>query len=301
MIYDFSMYLSDLDDQRLFQVLKKSNQLDLIWKEISLIRQIEINEKKENIQDLVTIASKAMKFTNLKNQESLSKKWANYILFQETDAIFVYLFSQTKCFLKNNLIIINEEKLNDIKRGNTIIFSPHWGDFYSIPIILASLRIQNVPLANGDEGEHMRSILDVMLSSLKKYITEVLDTSNPVNALFKLDNLLKNSKNILEFPEYTLGPKPKYRTKYLDNFFPVAYGLAALAKRNNSNIQPVTFTRIDDFPHYELRFYSKINIKDMTVGQINNNIHRLINSIIVKTPEKWWYWYLFSKNRISIN
>lgn len=30
MIYDFSMYLSDLDDQRLFQVLKKSNQLDLI-------------------------------------------------------------------------------------------------------------------------------------------------------------------------------------------------------------------------------------------------------------------------------
>ncbi|UZN42743.1 hypothetical protein LDX54_04080 [Lactobacillus sp. IBH004] len=129
MIYDFSMYLSDLDDQRLFQVLKKSNQLDLIWKEISLIRQIEINEKKENIQDLVTIASKAMKFTNLKNQESLSKKWANYILFQETDAIFVYLFSQTKCFLKNNLIIINEEKLNDIKRGNTIIFSPHLGRF----------------------------------------------------------------------------------------------------------------------------------------------------------------------------
>ena len=97
----------------------------MIWKEISLIRQIEINEKKENIQDLVSIASKAMKFTNLKNQESLSKKWANYILFQETDAIFVYLFSQTKCFLKNNLIIINEEKLNDIKRGNTIIFSPH--------------------------------------------------------------------------------------------------------------------------------------------------------------------------------
>lgn len=299
---DFTDYLTDIRDPRLFFLCQKSQNLAYAWKQLQLIREKELLEP-ENIREmrrLEFIGSNAVNCTDIANKQAVVTKWIKNMMYQETDATYLYLYSSNPDFMKRHLIVTGDTKILGSDMKNTIFFSPHWGDYYSLPVVLASMGVLNIPLANGDEGNHMRSIIETLKPEVKEKMPRILDTSNPYRALQELDISLRNEQNVVIFPEFTIGSKPKYNTKYFGTSFPVAHGVPALAKRNKSKLVPITIERVDEEPHFELRVYSPLkNIDELSIDQISEKIHKKINEIVSMKPEKWWYWNIFDKNKVS--
>lgn len=289
----------------LFKFYQKAPDLNWVWEQLNLTNLQEIEEIKETEwTELKLRAERSMKIANLTDSTLLSQKWADYMLSKETEALFIFLYSLRKDFQKEHLLIKNKEKLEELQASNNpvIFVSPHWGAFYSLPLILSSLGFHICPIANGGEEQHLNKILNTIVKEHKQNIKAVLSTKSPVVLLRDMIFYLNKNINLVIYPEYTFGPTPKYTVEYLATEFPAAQGVAKVAQMQNVKIQPVSLKHVAETSLFELEFYDTICNQDLElhVSAVNKKVHESLEKIIKKDLSKWWYWEIFEENRKGV-
>lgn len=295
-MYRFSELIFDTYDSKLFELYQRMDNLDWVWEQLYLVNLKELeNVEKSTIKELQNKAQRGMQIANISDKKELSQKWVNYMFSRETEALFIYLYSLRENFLKEHLVIENKKIFKKIQRENVIFVSPHWGAFYSLPLILSALDFEVYPVANGDESDHLERIFDTLEKPHKKNVNVILSTKYPVRLLKEMNYYLKNGKNILVYPEYTFGKEPKYDATYLGIKFPTARGVASISQSQRVNIQPVSLRRIPGTSKFELKFYDTISTKKDVIS-INKTLHSTIDKIVRQDLSQWWYWEIFEKN-----
>lgn len=296
----FTGQVFDLDNLSLFNYFKQVSNPSDVWRIINHINILEVDSLKKELSEKEYNVSKILERLGFKNSIQQAHKWTEYMLSRESEALFIFLFSHNPSFMDNFLKIKGKKYLENIFQSKepVIFISPHWGAFYSIPLILSALGVPHVPISNAGEENHLNTILNQLVPEHKDMITDVLSTSNPILLLKNIKKILHLNQSILIYPEYTFGSVPKARATYFGVEFPAPQGVPRISVTENTRIQPLSFRKISDTPKFEIVFYEPIipASLDNNVESISKKIHTSIENIVKSDVSQWWYWEIFEEN-----
>ncbi|MGT2667576.1 LpxL/LpxP family acyltransferase [Streptococcus rifensis] len=171
--------------------------------------------------------------------------------------------------------------------GN-ILFFPHYDAYMSILPILATNNMKLTILMDESSTRYWEFILSKF--NFGKNIR--LHGIQEKNSILKVLNDLKNGYNLVMYPEFSLGKKSKFTTKFLNEDIFLPTGIATIAKKLKTNIIPIQI----NYPDNQLLPYiilSESIDSEQNILDVSKEIMKIMENIISKDKSKWWGWEIW--------
>ena len=230
---------------------------------------------------------KALPELKLDEIENISKKmWNNYgrIL---AEYIFIKNFQSTK--FQNNIKIIGQEILNDIKESNepVIFVSGHFNNF---ELMAMHIEKSGVNLAVIYRPLNNKFLNFIMEKIRKKYICKN-QIKKGISGTKQLLSFFKKKTSIALMIDQRVSQGIKsnfFKNEALTTTIP-----AQFVKKYKCKIVPVYIERVKDI-NFKLTIYNPIVYSNNeSIESITLNLNQLLEKLIIKNPDQW----IWSHNR----
>jgi len=229
------------------------------------------------------------KIENKDLKKIINGMWGNYgrIL---SEYVFMKNFRNSK--LSDNIIIKGQEILDKIKSENkpVIFISGHFNNFelMAMHIEKSGLEVAAIyrPLNN--------KFLNFFMEKIRKKFICKHQIKKGISGTKKILNHFKNGTSIALMIDQRLSQGIKtnfFNQEALTTTIP-----AQFVKKFNCKIVPIYIERINKF-NFALKVYEPISYsKDETIHNINSDLNKILEKMILKNPEQW----IWSHNRWKV-
>jgi len=228
-------------------------------------------------------------FPNLNQNEvkKISKKmWENYgrIL---AEYIFIKKFRKSK--LKNNIDVVGQKILDDIKENNepVIFISGHFNNFELMAMHIEKSGINLAAIYRPLNNKFLNFIMERIR---KKYICKN-QIKKGISGTKKLLSFFKNGSSIALMIDQRVSQGVKsnfFKNEAFTTTIP-----AQFVKKFKCKIVPIYIERIKDV-NFRLTIYDPLQYSaDKSIESITSDLNYLLEKMILKNPEQW----IWSHNR----
>lgn len=240
-------------------------------------------------------------------KKSISTAQQNALVKQSIDfsllsakTVYSYLIGKNP-LLFDKIDLINKEIFDEVikKNGKTIIVSAHLGIFPLIPLYLAYKNYKINVIIKLPHNNYMKSFI---IHHMQNNNIGILPATPEITCYKKIIESLKNDSSVMFMIDQTPTDKQSYSiTKFFSWNTMTYHTTPKLSKELKIPITPIFTSFNPDNTQKPYTIYVHHPIQPSSTDDALSSLNKILEELIVKFPEQWWWFHKRWKNLLEYN